>query len=396
MHVLYLFPAGHFYAPNNHKWFRLLAKMTTLRCSVILPDCDPVLKEKFISEYGQRFEVIYFKTVDEILALNWWQKWRYVQSIASSIDRLQPDIIHLHAAFNSYMIYPLLFLKIKPKIIYNIWGSDFNLGYFNNRKRRLLIRWLVRHASLVWTNWYALRDAARTEFPQYKNKIQTILWGADRYLFEPVTVEARQKVERLFSKKTAYTMLYVRGFVPNSNQKALIEALRLLPEELDYQLILHYPAKESAYLSELKNLCAKYNLQERVLFSHTRLNAEEMKALFERADLTFSLTEREQFSRTIFEAILSGTHLILNNIAPYGYLVNKFKFKIPLVDVHDGQALAVQIENAIRNPNPPDWREEIEKIKKMFDFEAKGPLYAEIYRALADGQSLPSSVTHES
>ncbi len=389
MHILYIFTAGHFYSANNKKWFPLLKNTKGQKFTILIVECDEQIKTKFTLEYGSFFNIIYFKNRKDLLSLSLLDRYQYVRALAVTLDNLDPDIIHLHAAFNSYMVYPLFFIKKKPKIIYNIWGSDFNLGYYNNFKRRQIIKWLIRKTSLVWTNWFAMRDKVIKEFPKFADKIQTILWGTDGYLFKPEDTIAQENIQKLYDiKKNDYVMLYVRGFTLNSNHKLLIESLKYVNKDFAFKLILHYPHFEHSFVMQLKKQISTLGLMDKIILSHNLLNDKEMKTLFEISDLTFSLTTQEQFSRSIFEAILSDTNLILNEIPPYQYLKNHFKFNIIMVDVNDTKKLGNQINDFINKQPTPDWTYEKTIIRKYFDFETKSEQYIQIYKKLLNNHPI--------
>jgi hypothetical protein len=109
-----------------------------------------------------------------------------------------------------------------------------------------------------------------------------------------------------------------------------------------------------------------------------------MKALFNLAKLTFSITSREQFSRTIAEAILSETALILNDIEPYRYLVNQFNFRVDLVDITESKTFGELIEQYIKNPTKPEFSKEKNIVRDLFDFESKYDEFRTLYQKLIE------------
>ena len=251
------------------------------------------------------------------------------------------------------------------------------------QKTNLIIRWLVKRSSLIWTNWFAMRDNVVKMFPKYKSKVVTIPLGVERDLFENVSMQEIHRVRKQFSiKDSTYLMLYVRSFIPNSNQDKIIKALSHLDKGLNYKLILHNSRENPEYESYLYRLIDKYNLEDRVQISHSYLNNLELRALFKSANLSFSITRNEQFSRTVSETILSDTNLILSDIEPYRYLIRNFNFNVDLVDVTNIENFAGLLKKYIENPVIPDYTEEKKIIKDLFDFESKFDEFLDIYQNL--------------
>lgn len=381
--ICFLFSSGDFESANNKKWFKLFAEKYETSISVLIQETDKKMSERFKTEYKDFFSVNYFPTPDTFSKFFLLERLRYIRDTARWIDEIQPDIIHIHGVYFTYMIMPLLFLKRRPIIIYNVWGSDINIAFHKKIKTKLIIKWLIKNSDLIWTNWFAMKDKVAKMFPMHKSKIVSIPLGVERNLFNNVSQQETDNIQKKFSiKEQTYIMLYVRGFIPNSNQDKLIKALSHLDKELNYTLILHNPKENPEYERILSRLIEMYKLEDKVKISHLNLTDPEVKALFKTANLSFSITSNEQFSRTISESILSDTHLILSNIEPYIYLKNHYKFNVDLVDVSDSRYFSRILKNYIQNPTIPDYTKEKKIIKDLFDFESKYDKFMNIYKNL--------------
>jgi glycosyltransferase involved in cell wall biosynthesis len=267
----------------------------------------------------------------------------------------------------------------------NIWGSDFNSMYHKKLKNRFILKWLLKKSNLIWTNWLAMGDSLRAKFPKYSGKIRTIPLGVTNELFIRCEEKNKQSIRSRFNiKPDEYLMVYTRGFVMNSNYHKILNALSHINRTLPYKVIFHHfreNLKTDEYLNQLIN---QYGLHEKVIISHSDLSDGEIKALYELADLTFSVTEKDQFSRTIHEAILSDTHLILNDIEPYRYLKYFFNWNVDLVDVNDAEQFGEKIQYYITQQPQPDWKYERTFIEKIFKFEDKEELFKSVYQDLMD------------
>ena len=385
MHILYIFTSGHFFSPNNKRWFKLFQEQLDIRVSVLIQEPQEAVKKKFKSLYGNHFNVLYFQNEKNFLTKNYIKKFRYLKTVARKIDQLNPDVIHIHGLFFIYLALPLFFLKSRPKIVMNLWGSDFNSMYHKKLKNKLILRWLLKKSHMIWTTWLAMGDSLRAKFPKYTGKIRTIPLGVTNELFLRSSEKDIRSIRNRFTiNPDEYLMIYTRGFVMNSNYHKIIKALSNIKKDLRYKVIFHHFRSKPEMDQYLKQLINAHGLHEKVVISHSELADKEMKALYELADLTFSLTEKEQFSRTIQEAILSDTHLILNDIEPYRYLKYFFNWNVDLVDVNDAEQLGSKIQYYITQQPKPDWKYEKTFIEKIFKFEDKEEFFNFFYQDLMD------------
>jgi len=383
LRTLFVFTSGTFRSANNKKWFHLFQNHPDAEITILIKQCSAEELSGFEKNFGSRYKIIFFPAQEELLKLPWLKRLGIIRSVAGSIDEFSPQIIHIHGLFYTYLIYPLMLIRSKAKIIYNVWGDDFNSSYRKRIKNRYLVRWLIRKAALIWANWYALGDMLKAEFPQAISKIRTIPLGIDEDLFQPASEQHILSVREKFKIAGGeYIMLYARGFYENANQHRLIQALAHLPADLNFKLILQHSVANETYENRLTELIKKHDLQEKVVLSHEYLSDGEMKALFQIANLSFSLTINEQLSRTVFESILSDTHIIFHDIEPYRYLKNNFGFQIDLIRPGDEQVLARRIFYYITEKPQCDWRYEKLLINRLFRFETKADTFLSIYKSL--------------
>ncbi|MFW6046518.1 MAG: glycosyltransferase [Candidatus Woesearchaeota archaeon] len=383
MHILNIFTSGHFFSPNNKKWFRLFHNYEDIKVSIMIQEPHEDIKEKFHNQYGNYFNVLYFQNKDALLKKHYIKRFFYLKYFARRIDEINPDIIHIHGLYFTYLVLPLLFIKCKPKIVINVWGSDFNIAFQNKLKNRILLKWLFKKSHLIWANWLAMADNIRSKFPKYNNKIRTIPLGVNDDLFlKSNEIDRKSIIEKFDIKQEEYLILYTRGFVMNSNYHKIIEALGKIDTAIPYKVIFQHFKHNRDMDEYLFKLINKYDLQDKVVISHSELSDGEMKALYELADLTFSVTTKEQFSRTIHEAILTDTNLILNDIEPYQYLKYFFNWNVELVNINNTEKLAQKIEQFITKKPLPNWEYEKTIVQKVFRFENKENLFKTIYEDL--------------
>jgi hypothetical protein len=382
--ILYIFTSGSINSPNIKHWIDLFYNCPKTHITLLIKDCDESVKQEFYSKYNHYFEVIFFKNYSEISQISWFERFLYILKISKIIKKVQADLIHIHGCYYPYMIKPLLFLrKKKQKIIFNVWGNDFNAKYYNSLKQKIIMRYLIKWCDLIWANWYTMEENLKNEFPNYRKKIKTVLWGVESTLFNNTPVKIKDDVRNHFNIKTeTYLLLYAKGLLMGNNQIDLVKSLQYIDNSLDYHLILQSLNSNEKSVSIIKNLIQKYNLQNKITISSHVFSDQEIKALFEISDLSFALSTQDQLTRTIFESILSKTNLIVNDIKPYRVLDKKFNLGLDFVEVSNLHELAKKISYYINIKPKPNWRSQKIYIRKNYTFDHNLDRYMGIYEDL--------------
>ncbi len=383
--ILYIFTSGDFDSANNKKWFDLLYGDEHLEVLVLIRDCSEAKKNAFKLNYGDYFKTIYFKTQSELFHLNLHQRFIYLKEIAKQIEAFDTQIIHLQGLFYTYMVMPLFFVDSNFRLVFNIWGSDFNIAYRQKFKNRLIFRYLMRKSTLVWVNWFSMKEELQRTFPRHQNKIKTLLWGVEDSLFQPPSKETRKKIRKKFNLKHGeYVFLYTRAFVDNSNHLKILRAIARLKTNTPFKFIFHNKNSHVQLLKEIENFIHQNRLNDKVVLSRSSLSSEEIQALYAESDVVLSLTTRDQLSRTTFEAILSDSHLIVNENSAYRFLKEVFDFNIYLVDVNDRLKLKEIFEFFVEHKPKTNWEYEKTVIKRLFRFETKKERFLRIYAQLIE------------
>ncbi|MHB2155798.1 glycosyltransferase family 4 protein [Calditrichota bacterium GD2] len=379
--ILLIFTGAGPRSVNVKKWLDLFAN-SEAQISIMFRNITQQEKQNLKKHYPY-LNFIFFKTINELKNLSLIKRYQYIREVSCTIDQLKVDVIHLHGAFYNYMVYPLFFLKTRPVLIYNVWGSDFNLKFKKKLKNTFILKALIKKSDLVLTNWFQLALEIKEHFPRFKEKIKTIPWGVSDELFNPPKQEYIRTLKSKFGiADNEYVLLYTRGLVQNSNHDKLLKSISLIPENLKFKLIIHNTNSKSVIAQNLKKYVQKKGLDRKVIFSEHYLSDSQMQALYHMADLVFSLTTKEQFSQVIVEAILADCHLILHKNPAYHFLKEVFRFNIELVDVFKPAQLAQRIEYFIQNRFLPQYQYEKMVIDRLFRFSAKRNEFLKLYRDL--------------
>jgi len=383
--ILYIFTSGHFFSANNDQWVSSFYK-DNLNVTLLLENPNQKIKDKFYKTYNNFFNVIYFEEKELFYKKNIFEKFLYLKKFAKLIDRFNPDLIHIHGLYYSYIAIPVFFLKKKPKIIFNIWGNDFNTLYKNRLKNRILFNKLIKKANLVWTNWMEMEDRIKKHFPKAIYKIRTIFWGIDCSFMEEPPLESKNKIRKKFNiTNEEYIILSPKGLSPINNQLTIIEALKNVNQDLNFKLILFAKGNEE-YLNKIRSLIEKENLEKKIVLSHEFLSETELKALYSITDLCLSIPSKDQLTRVIFEAITSNNNLIISNLNSYLYLKFQIGFNIDTIDHTNIDILANRIQHYITNKPQTNWDFEKSWIKRVFCFNNNKSHILKIYEELINEQ----------
>ncbi len=382
--LLFIFSSGNFESPNNRKWFELFGHPAEgMEFFFLIQDCDEHIKTTFYDRFPGTHRIILFKEKAEFLKFGWYQRLRYLNRVSKQLRLLDPDVVHVHGCYFTYPVITFLWARLKAKLVFNVWGNDFNHLFRRKLKHRMVMLLLFRKASLIWANWHVMEDALKRSFPRYRGKIRTILQGIEKEAFIQPGNKARTEIRKRFGiPGDAYIISYIKGFAYSNNQINLIKSLAHIRSEEKYFLILHYLRKNTEVGDKLEKMIRERGLEDRVVISQKIMSMTDIKALVEVSDLSLSIPSKDQLSRTVFETILANTNLVVSNISPYRILREKYNFGLDFVDEKDPESISEKIDHYLRHKPEPSWEEEKKVIHREFNFSNKKDNLMKIYRGL--------------
>jgi len=384
LNILFIFTTGNLNSVYHKMWFNAFYHKEIDISLIIAHEKDSAAQE-FFDTYNAFYRVHFTKPHQAIVKFPFLHIPAEFVRMLKFIRSVNPDIIHVQGCYNTFLVLPLLFIRKQYKLIFNIWGNDYNILFTTSKNHQLLIRWLLKKSDLIWLMWYALTDKIKKDFPAYANKTKTILWGVDsRLVTRKSSEQTLKELRRRFNlTDSSYKLIYVKGFKESNNQHELVKALEKIEASLDFQVILHcVGANDTRYLKAVEQLIHSYHLTKKVIVSQDYLTDEEMYGLFEIADLSFAISSEDQLTITIFETILANTNLILNDIEPYRILKQKTGINFDLIDITDTERFGKKIEGYIQNRTSPDWRRAMEFIRNEYLFDKKTGIFINIYQDL--------------
>lgn len=379
--LLYIFTSGTTTSANNKQWFDLFNKDTQLDITTIIQIGKNQNKEE-IQNKNRKINFFFFPAMQEFLQTSYLNKIKTVWDFSRKIKKLKPDVIHIHGCYFTYPLKALILSQTNAKIIFNVWGNDFNTKYFVSKKQKLIMSWLFKKSNLIWANWYTMEEKLKEVFPKHRKKIHTILWGIENDLFSRSRDSEREVIKQKFNLTDEYVILYTKGINKNSQQLELIDVFNELDKKLNYKLIIHCGGTPQKLINEIQERINSFNLQKKIIISDSFLSFNEFKALYDISDLALVLPQKDQLTKTLFEAIISGTNLIISDIPPYIKLLEKFNFDVPLVKVTDKAKVAETLNLFIREKRTVDYSKAVSKIKEKYIFDDKGDKYLMVYKKL--------------
>lgn len=246
------------------------------------------------------------------------------------LDRIKPDVIHLHNLHNSYINLPLLFRYIKKnkiKVIWTLhdcWAFTGHCAHFTMEKcekwktgcehcvkYRTYPQSFVDHSRWMWKKkkkWFTgvedltivtpsqwLADLVKKSFLR-EYPVKVIHNGIDLSVFRPVKNDFR-KEHRIPDEK--FLLLGVAfGWGKRKGLDVFIELSKRL-DESRYQIVL-VGTDESV----------DHQLPENIISIHRTRNQTELTELYSAADLLVNPTREDNYPTVNMEAIACGTPVL--------------------------------------------------------------------------------------
>jgi glycosyltransferase involved in cell wall biosynthesis len=209
-------------------------------------------------------------------------------------------------------------------------------GVARNLFQRLVKRSHRRADFIITISEHTKKDLMRLlAIPE--EKIRVILPGVNHSVFKPRDkIQAR---ERLGLPEDDHLILNVSSDEPRKNVETLIEALRLLSNELENVKFVHI----GALSKKSQDLVQQYALEKQVI-NHLRVNEEELAVWYCAADVFVFPSFYEGFGLPPLEAMASGCPVICSDRASLPEVVGKAAL---LIDPRETQNLVLAIKRVL-------------------------------------------------
>jgi len=325
-----------------------------------------------------------------------WQKQALVEA-EKLLEKVNIDIIH-HVTYGSWTIPSYLWRLPKPFVLGPVTGSQrMPLVGYSFLPLKGIAQELVRMAYFVWVRLtsVASREAVKnaklvlcgnletlSEINTMRNSDESLLFldSGSSYLFE----SSKDCKINDCNTSTGISLLWAGLIEPRKNFGLLLEALKILPPDIQWELTV---AGSGPLLTYWQKKVLQLGLQDRINFLG-QVPYTEMSNCYETSDILVFPSLREGCANVILEALanrlpvvalrLSGSVTVLSD--DYGVLINVGSRKQMIQD------FANAIISLSRNQ---DLRRKIgekgyERVRSLCTWEQRGIQMSSLYQKVLD------------
>lgn len=304
--------------------------------------------------------------------------------LLKAIRRIQPDLIHVHYAWQGLRT-PLL-LQYRPMVI-TIMGGDILPEQSFNGWRVPFVKAMLNHADCI-TSKSQFLDGALCRIGDYAAKIKRVTWGVGLNIFRPDRDVAYLR-EQWHIPPGDLVFFDSRGAKPIYNKHIILAAFAsyLRSGGPSATLLIATINSQSSYVAELRQNAQNLGIIDRVRFLGT-VDHALMPDYYTLADVTISIPRSDGLPQTIFEALACGSFLILSDLPQYAGTVED-GVTARLVPANDSEAVATALAWIAARP---EIRAQVAQtgrayVQRYADNRTQARLVNQLYRELLENLS---------
>jgi glycosyltransferase involved in cell wall biosynthesis len=266
-------------------------------------------------------------------SLNPLDKRSAYRQLIEIVNRHQIDLVHAHHRTGGYFAEALFRRTAVPYVItvHDIWHR----APFKSLHGRFLRRMIAVSAFI--------KRGLMERFGVAEEQVRVIHNGVDPARIEKASAEEAARLRENFGVGGAVVFSLVARITKSKGQYDLIEALRLLPRELNYKCLI---AGEGRDKKKLQALVARYGLGDKVVFCGFQAN---IPALMKASDVILQPSHREPFGLSIVEGMFAGKAALVSSSGGIPEIVTNGHDGI-VFPARDVAALAKEIELLVEDP----------------------------------------------
>jgi glycosyltransferase involved in cell wall biosynthesis len=266
-------------------------------------------------------------------SLNPFDKVTAYRRLKKIVAKHEIEIIHAHHRTGGYFAEAIFRRTGVPCVVtvHDIWHR----APFKQLHGRIFRR-------LIAVSGFIKRGLTES-FGMVAERVRIIHNGVDPARFENVNREEAARFREKFRLGTEVVFSLVARITKSKGHYDVIEALRLLPAELNLKCLIVGEGKDK---KKLQALVARYGLGEKVVFCGFQAN---IPAVMKASDVILLPSHREPFGLSILEGMFSGKPLLVSSSGGIPEIVTNDREGI-IFPVRDAAALAKAIVLLVEDP----------------------------------------------
>jgi len=317
--------------------------------------------------------------------------------IISLIDKINPDIVHLHNMHGYYINIKILFDYLKEKKIpvvwtfHDCWPFTGHCAHFHEVNCE---KWKVKCEKCVLKRSYPKSLIFDTSEKQYR--LKRSLFNSIKNLYI-ITVSnwLNNLVQQSFLKehkiKTIYNWIDTDVFYPResnfkskyglNNKKIILGVASVWTKRkgLD-DFIKLAKLIDDEYIIVLVGKKSKIKLPDNIIWINNISSREKLAEIYSSADVFVNASVQETFGLTTAEALACGTPSIVYNITACPEVLGKDGFCGDVVEKSDISSLYKSIKKIIKNGKEHYRLNCIKRVNELFNKEVLLNEYISIYK----------------
>jgi len=256
--------------------------------------------------------------------------------------QLQQHKIRLFHGLSNEIPFGLDRLPMKKVVsIHDLIYLHFPQHYpaFDRKVYDLKTRYACQHSDQV----IAISESTKKDLIDYygvaEDKITVIYQTCAEDFFQDKSTALIQKVSQKYGLPSDY-MLYVGSITERKNLLGILQAMTLLPKEMELPLVIVGSGQQ--YLKEVQQFMSQHGLERFIHF--IRPQNEDLPFIYQKANLFIYPSFYEGFGIPIIEALFSRTPVITSNCSSMPEAAGPDAM---LIDPHDPGTIAQAIDQVL-------------------------------------------------
>lgn len=297
------------------------------------------------------------------------------KKIKNLIEKLKPDVVHVHGTYPPYSIIPLITEKYPIVItLHGIVSIESNYSIRNKvLLRNIIYRKLEKQAIKQADRLIAVSPSIREICLKMGSSPSKIALIPNGIVIEEYEVESKNPISP--------SILYIGRLVKIKGIDILVKALPIIKGS--YPNIKLYIAGMGGQYNKINSLVKRLDLTENVVFLGNVFGSEK-RCLIASTDILVTPSRYEAFGIVILEAMASGKPVVASDVGGIPYIVDDGKTGLLFKD-GDIDELAKNVLNLLTDKSTRLNMGRAGKEKaKLFSWEEIADETVKVYREICD------------